>query len=278
MTMTTGSRAGSKRRLTAAQTADRHSLYQDTVQCVEAEIDFVDATYKSLRGRHAKVLREDFCGTANTACEWARRRNTNRAIGIDLDEEVLDWGERHNVGALNRAQQKRVTLVNGNVMDGVDTPVDIVLAMNFSYWIFKERALMKRYFKRVRQALSDDGVFFLDAYGGHDSYRVTKDRQRYDNYTYIWDQAAYNPINGDMTCHIHFHFPDGSKLKQAFSYEWRLWSLPEIQELLDEAGFRDITVYWQGTDEESGDGDGEFVPATEGEPDPAWIAYISAEK
>jgi SAM-dependent methyltransferase len=278
MTMTTQRRSGSKRKLTAANTADRHHLYQDTVQCVEAEIDFVDDTYKVLRGRRAKILREDFCGTANTACEWVRRRNTNHAIAIDLDEEVLGWGERNNITSLTRAQQKRLELVSGNVMDGAPASVDVVLAMNFSYWIFKERALMKRYFKSVHRALGENGVFFLDAYGGYDSYRVTKDKQRYDHYTYIWDQAEYNPINGDMTCHIHFHFPDGSKMNKAFSYEWRLWSLPEIQELLAEAGFQNVTVYWQGTDEESGDGDGEFVPATQGEPDPAWIAYISAEK
>jgi len=207
-----------------------------------------------------------------------RRRNTNHAIAIDLDEEVLGWGERNNITSLTRAQQKRLELVSGNVMDGAPASVDVVLAMNFSYWIFKERALMKRYFKSVHRALGENGVFFLDAYGGYDSYRVTKDKQRYDHYTYIWDQAEYNPINGDMTCHIHFHFPDGSKMNKAFSYEWRLWSLPEIQELLAEAGFQNVTVYWQGTDEESGDGDGEFVPATQGEPDPAWIAYISAEK
>ncbi|MGH9640770.1 MAG: class I SAM-dependent methyltransferase, partial [Bryobacteraceae bacterium] len=62
-----------------------------------------------------------------------------------------------------------------------------------------------------------------------------------------------------------------------FSYEWRLWTLPEIREVLAEAGFSRTTVLWQGTDEKTGEGAGEFVPAQRGEADPAWIAYIQAE-
>ncbi|MEM7404908.1 MAG: class I SAM-dependent methyltransferase [Pseudomonadota bacterium] len=279
--MSTSSARGTsarKRRQTQADRADRHTLYQDSVQCVEAEIDFVDETFKQLRSRRAVRLREDFCGTANTSCEWVRRRRGNVAIGVDLDGEVLAWGREHNLGTLSRAQRKCLALVEGNVMTVKTDAVDVVLAMNFSYWIFKERKQLLRYFKKVRKSLSDDGVFFLDAYGGYDSFKVCKDRHRYDDYTYIWDQAEYNPINGHMTCHIHFRFPDGSRLQPAFSYNWRLWTLPEIQELLDEAGFSEVTVYWQGTDEDTGEGDGEFTPATEGDADPAWIAYLTASR
>ena len=53
--------------LTVAERADPHALYQQSVQCVEAEIDFVDYTFLARRGRQAKRLREDFCGTANTS-------------------------------------------------------------------------------------------------------------------------------------------------------------------------------------------------------------------
>ena len=267
-----------KKRVTQAMQADRHVLYQESVQCVEAEIDFVDETFKQLRDRRAKRLREDFCGTANTSCEWVRRRRDNIAYGVDLDDDVQAWGIDRNISQLSKSQASRVKLIHGNVLTAKTTPCDVILAMNFSYWIFKERAVMRRYFRRVLSQLTEDGVFFLDAYGGHDSFKVIKERTRYDHYTYVWDQASYNPINGDMLCNIHFHFPDGSKLRNAFTYEWRLWTVPEIRELLVEAGFKSVTVYWQGTDEDSGEADGEFVPAEIGEPDPAWIAYITAEK
>ena len=85
----------------AAQ-SDRHVLYQDAVQDPEAEIDFVEETWAQLRDRPAELLREDFCGTANTACEWVRRQPFHYAIGVDLDGHVgqfesvdLEFGDRH---------------------------------------------------------------------------------------------------------------------------------------------------------------------------------------
>jgi len=267
---------GSARTASLASRADRHVLYQDSVQCVEAEIDFVDDTYKKLRGSRARILREDFCGTANTACEWVRRRSTNVAVAVDLDEQVLGWGKKNNVKKLGRAAS-RIKLLCEDVTRVDTEPLDVVLAMNFSYWIFKQRKNLRRYFRRVREALAGDGLFILDCYGGYEAFKETKDRSKHDGFTYIWDQAAYNPITGDMRCHIHFKFPDGSFLKRAFTYDWRLWTLPELAELLEEAGFARSAVYWQGTDDD-GESNGEFTATSVGEADAAWIAYVVAEK
>ncbi len=262
---------------TMASKADINVLYEQSVQCVESEIDFVDETFVKLRGRKAKLLREDFCGTANTSCEWVRRRKTNKAISVDLNDEVLEWGRQHKVGKLTTEQAKRVTLINDNVMS-VDTgKVDVALAMNFSYWIFEDRPTMITYFKRIRDTLIDDGILFLDAFGGYEAYQEMKERTEHDKFTYVWDQASYDPITGHCICHIHFKFKDGSKINKAFSYEWRLWSLPELTEMLTEAGFK-ATVYWEGTDEDTEEGNGIFEPATQGEADAGWIAYIVAEK
>ena len=57
------------RKTTLAEQADRHHLYQESVQDTETEIDFVEETWADLRNRPAELLREDFCGTAQTACE-----------------------------------------------------------------------------------------------------------------------------------------------------------------------------------------------------------------
>ena len=56
------------RRRNMADLADRHYLYQESVQDTQSEIDFVEETWAELRDRPAELLREDFCGTANTAC------------------------------------------------------------------------------------------------------------------------------------------------------------------------------------------------------------------
>tara|TARA_B100000029_G_scaffold513939_2_gene615011 strand:- start:2959 stop:3780 length:822 start_codon:yes stop_codon:yes gene_type:complete len=263
---------------TQAQAADRHALYEKAVQCVESEIDMVDENFMKLRGRPASSLREDFCGTANTSCEWVRRRPSNLAIGIDTDTSVLDWGRAHNLSQLEKEQEERITLLNDDVMSVATPNMDIILAMNFSYQIFKDRDRLREYFHRVYGSLKSDGLFFLDAFGGYEAFREMEEATEFDDFTYIWDQHHYNPINGDITCLIHFKFPDGSKLKRAFRYDWRLWTLPELQELLVEAGFSRVLVYWEGTDSDTGEGNGEYIPTQAGEADAGWICYISAEK
>jgi len=262
-----------------AELADRHKLYELSVQCTESEIDFIDATFKTIRKQNAKILREDFCGTANICCDWVRRRKTNAAIGVDIDAEVLAWGEKNNLSKLKKTQVSRIKLLNEDVLTVQTEPAEIISAMNFSYWLFKSRQDLKEYFQRTHAALADNGVLFLDAYGGYDSFKEIKEKTKIKKhkFTYIWEQEKYEPISGELTCHIHFKFSDGSKLKKAFSYTWRLWTLPEIRELLEEAGFSNITIYWQGFDED-GEPDGDFKPVIEGEADPSWICYISAEK
>ncbi len=267
-----------RKRPSMAESADRHALYEASVQCAESEIDFVEETFRKLRGRRAERLREDFCGTAKIACEWVRRSRRRTAVGVDRDPAVLAWARRHNVGALPESAARRVELMRGDVLTVRPPPADLLLAMNFSYWVFKERGLLRRYFRRVHGALVPDGILYLDAYGGYEAFKVLKERTAYRGYTYIWHQAAYDPISGGTICHIDFKFEDGSMLKRAFSYDWRLWTLPEIRELLAEAGFRRSTVYWQGSDERTGEGDGVFRPVEKGEADAGWIAYIVAEK
>lgn len=263
---------------TQAERADRHRLYERSVQCAEAELDFLEAAFKRQRGRRPTRIREDFCGTAMVSAEWVRRRRANTAVGVDIDAAVLEYGRAHHLAGLDRGARSRVSLLNENVLDVRTDPVDAVLATNFSYWVFAERELMRRYFRSVREALVPDGVLLLDAFGGYDAFRVLRERTEHRGFTYVWHQADYDPITGRYLCHIHFTFPDGSRLERAFSYDWRLWTLPELQEILLEAGFAGVTVYWEGTDPKTGEGNGEFLPARRGEPDAGWIAYLVAER
>ncbi len=261
-----------------AATADRHELYEKSVQEPEADMDLVDQVWKELKGRKPLSIREDFCGTAAACMEWVRRNKDHTAIGVDLDESVLDWGRAIMDDRTTPAQQKRLTLIKGDVLTAKTDPVDCVLAMNFSYYIFKTRPSLKKYFKAAHRALKSGGMLLLDAYGGSDSFLEMEEERDMDGFTYVWDQSHYNPINGDVINHIHFVFPDGTRMNHAFTYEWRLWTLPEIRELLEEAGFRKVTTYWEGTDEETEEGDGEWTISTRGEACEGWVAYLVAEK
>lgn len=267
---------------TQADNADRHLLYQHSVQDVESEIDFIAETWADLRKRPAIVLREDFCGTANTSCEWVRRDDEHQAIAVDLDAEVLEWGRLNNLAKLNADQQDRIELILEDVLQVRPGLADIILAMNFSYYLFLKRDELREYFANALDGLVSDGILFLDAYGGYEAPMVlTEPRDCTDEdgkeFAYIWDQAEFNPIDSCMTCHIHFEFPDGSRKDKAFSYHWRLWTLPEIREILYEAGFSKVDIYWEGTDTVNNEGNGIYLPAEVGDADPGWVCYLVAQ-
>lgn len=254
---------------------DKHALYQEAVQCPEAEVAFIDRIYRKRYGRPATSLREDFCGTALVACEWVKRRPTNQAYGVDLDQPTLDWGVKHNLSRLPPEAARRIHLINGDLLKAQTDRVDAIAALNFSYFIFKERATLLTYFRNAHRSLRPQGLFVLDAYGGYEAQQESEEETRHKTFTYIWEQAAYNPINDHTRCYIHFRLPDGKLMKRAFTYDWRLWTLGSIQDALCDAGFRETEVYWEGTAKD-GSGNGVFRAQKTAENSAAWVAYIVA--
>jgi len=158
-----------------AEQYELHDLYEEAVQAVDAEIEFLDETFRTLRGREAISFREDFCGTASAACEWVRSSSERYAIGVDNDPGVLDWGRKHRVSKLPEIDRARVRLLEDDVFTVETEPVDIVGAFNFSYFIFESRDTLRTYFERCREALVDDGILFLDAFGGPEGIEVQKE-------------------------------------------------------------------------------------------------------
>ncbi len=261
-----------------ARTADPFELYQLAVQSPEADLSFVARHYRRERGRDPLHMREDFCGTALLCATWAKSRDDRTAEGFDLDAKTLAWGRERNLKPIGKAAE-RVTLHQSDVRDRGDRPADIRLAQNFSWSIFRTRKELGAYFKSVYKNLAKDGLFALDLYGGTEATEEMEEERRIEEgFTYVWDQARYMPGTSDYTCFIHFRFRDGSELKHAFTYEWRLWTMPEVKELLAEAGFQDVRAYFEqsnGGDEGSGvyrrDETGKTCQNCAG-----WVAYVLA--
>jgi hypothetical protein len=266
-----------KAKPTMAQLADKHVLYQGSVQVPEADIAIFDDIFSKIRGRRPMTMREDFCGTAYLSCTWVASHPKRRAIGIDLDRPTLDWGEQHNVATLPPAARKRLQLIQGDVLDGLGDRTELTCALNFSYSVFKTRDLLRRYFESVRERLVDDGVFITELYGGTEAIVELEEERKCKGFVYVWEQARYNPITHDALCHIHYRFKDGSRIDKAFTYDWRLWTIPELRELLLEAGFRKVEIWWEGVDED-GDGTGEYRPTEYEENQESWLVYVVAQR
>ncbi len=256
--------------------AEKYDYYERSVQNAENEVKFMRTQFKRFFGRYPLTFREDFCGTGAMSCAWVKASPEAESWGIDLDPEPISIGKMRHYSKLNRTQKSRVQYLEQNVLHVKNVPqVDVVCAFNFSYFIFKNRKQLLTYFKSVRKSLKKQGVFFLDLFGGPESQRLVTDVKPMDDLTYYWECQHFNPLTHECTFAIHFKDAKGKKHKNVFTYNWRMWTLPELRDLLIEAGFSKAYPYWEGEDEDGG-GDGNFEPTEEAENCDAWVSYIAA--
>lgn len=258
---------------------DKYYLYQQAVQSADVDAAFLYDTYLAERGYAPQHLREDFCGTCLLSAEWLHLANDTTVESYDNDPEPLLWGWQNNLAPLGNTA-KRCEQFEADARAPSNSIPDIRCAQNFSYWVFQQRADMLEYFSGVYEDLADDGLFVIDLHGGPESFSEEQEETLINDgeFTYVWDQHYYEPITNSAKLSIHFRFPDGREMTDAFTYEWRVWGLAELRDILHEAGFQQVDCYWEGTDEDGESGNGIFTKQTVGEACPAYVAYLVGVK
>ena len=140
-----------RKKMTMAEQADIHELYEESVQNVDHEVEFVQQTFENIRGRKAYLLREDFCGTASAACEWAKQGEAFQSIGVDLDPSVLERGRENRVGRLHNLmrclERDDLRIIALSIDDSVDCAVVRLMFDNF---------------ERARELLQLGGYSFIE--------------------------------------------------------------------------------------------------------------------
>jgi SAM-dependent methyltransferase len=239
------------------------------VQDAPFEADLVEELVRR-GGRAPRRLREDFSGTALFAAEWVRRGPARTALAVDLDPRVHAWARRHRLPALGEAAA-RLRLVTADVRAAPGRALDAVVAMNFSYSVLKTREALGGYLAAAARALAPGGVVVLDAFGGYRAQKELVERRRIrGGVTYVWEQLSFDPITHRIRCAISFEGPGRRRLRRAFTYDWRLWSLPELTELLREAGL-EPEVLW---DVAPSAAETDYVPRKTAKAQAGWLAYV----
>lgn len=252
---------------------DKYDIYRKAVQSPETDVVFYLERYKEIRNKSLpKTLREDFCGTGAISCEWVKLNNQFKSCGLDLDTEPMEYGRKNYISLLKPDQQNRVALIKKDVLSGPLPSADIAVAVNFSYFLFKKRDVLKKYFQSVFDSLNHKGLFILDIFGGTQCTNAITDRIKHKTFTYYWEQKNFDPVTNEAYFEIHFRTKNKMH-KSVFTYDWRMWSIPEIKEILMEVGFQNTKVYWEG-DNGKGGGNGQFTSVEKGEPGLSWIAYV----
>jgi len=259
---------------------DKYALYHNSVQNPEADIDFMKKAWKrKFEPDRFVTMREDFCGTFANTVAWVRENPKHVGVGIDLDPEPISYGKKHYLSKVSSDEKARVTIIEGNVLQKNLPRADVVCAFNFSYYIIQDRKTLLAYFSNVFRSLNKQGMFILDCFGGSkthvsNDHRVNFPKQKY---TYSFEQKSFDPIQSRATFAIHFLFKSGRSLKNAFTYDWRMWTIKEIRELMEEAGFSSSIVLWEGL-KKDGTGNGVFRTRERGEECESWTGYIAAYK
>jgi SAM-dependent methyltransferase len=263
---------------------DRHHLYEAAVQGVEYDLDLFERMYRRRHGRSFLRLREDFCGTAQLAAAWALRGGGRTAVGVDLDPAVLAWTRRHRFARMGGVAD-RVTLECRDVRAASRPRVDVVCALNYSYWVFQRRAELLDYFRAARRSLAPGGLLVLSAFGGSGAMETlterrriaasqTVDGDRLPAFTYVWEQARFNPVDHRLVSYIHFRLPGGREFQRAFRYDWRMWTLPELHDALREAGFGDTETWVEDWDDENDRPGDTHVRRRHFEQMASWLAFV----
>ena len=256
---------------------DKYFYYTQSVQSPKDDVDFFTKVFKKLNKKQPHILREDFCGTFSISLSWVKSHSKNKAIAVDTNPQPLNYGKKQYLSKMPKESQARIKVLNKNVLNPSLPTADIISVSNFSYYIFKERKELMKYFKNVYKQLPKKGLFIIDAVGGSECQEGSVETVKHKNFTYYWEQEDFNPIKNHALFHIHFKRKNEKKRQKVFTYDWRLWSLPELKDVLEEAGFPEVDIYWE-MPTKSGAGSGIFKKASSGEACACWIAHIVSRK
>ncbi|MFG0327997.1 MAG: methyltransferase domain-containing protein [Phycisphaerales bacterium JB037] len=231
---------------------DRFDCYEACVQSPGALVPFL----LGLHGGQPTRLGEDFCGSAALSAAWVASADARTAIGIDLDAPTIDHARARAARRLTSDQLARLDLRVGDVRTAPDDPRDLIFVGNFSIGEIHTRPELLGYLRSVRARLAPGGVFISDTYGGESAFvagHVHRHHSARDpelgsvRIRYTWEQRSANPLTARVVNALHFRVERGGEildeLPDAFVYDWRLWSVPELDDLLREAGFASVEVH-----------------------------------
>jgi hypothetical protein len=226
-------------------------------------------------GGGARVLHEDFCGSAALSRYWLSSDPTgaSRALGTDLDGPTLAYAQAraHQAGLATSQHRPGAPLMRGTLSllhadcaalgpsttDGTGQP-DVIFAGNISIGYLRTRAALLAYLRAAKARLDASnagfggGLFACDIYGGASAYGLGVHTRVHpgtgpEMIHYVWRHEEADPRTARVVNSMSLRVTVGGEivadLPRAFVYEWRLWGLAELREAMAEAGFARSAVY-----------------------------------
>ncbi len=225
------------------------SVY-DSIMDDELYDKWTDFSLRHFPKRKAKLL-ELACGTGIQSIRF--KQAGYDVTGLDLSEDMLKLARR-------RAQTAHLDIpfIQGNMLDlsNVET-FDLVTCYSDSICYMEDEVDVGDVFSQVYEHLNENGVFIFDV---HSIYQMDKVFPNYsyhensDDFAMVWDSyedEMPHSIVHELTFFIQDE--DGRFTRFDETHEERTYDLLTYDILLEEAGFKDISVYADFEDKEPTD-------------------------
>jgi SAM-dependent methyltransferase len=278
---------------------DTLELYRWAVQDPETHAVVLRTMYGRLRpGRRPVILREDFAGTAAESVAWIALGPGRDAIAVDWHRPTLQWAQRRAARLLGaRSSALQFIQADARVVGPPEVaPADVLSVLNFSILYLRHPEELRSYLRHALEGLAPDGILVLNLFGGPAALQpgITRHwvtpRPRlpseppFPEFEYLWEVRQYDPASEQLDCRIHFTVPNPAtprrkrQVRDAFRYDWRVWSVHELVAACAQAGFSDVQL-WRHTYDPAKGAAGVFLGCVEPEsllPLHTWTAYIVA--
>jgi SAM-dependent methyltransferase len=240
---------------------DKYEHQAATRRSPEDVARILDDLYRESHGEGARAttLREDYCGTLANCCAWVGLDSERRAVGVDQDVEALEYGRARHLARLEPAERERVEVLEQDPAR-TDAPADVIATLNYSLFGLKTRPELLTYLQNCRRTLAPEGALVLEWFGGLAVRKANVERTKFPGFTYVVEQEGFDPVTHEAAFRVDVNRRGEKKQVDLFTYDWRIWSVPELIDALTDAGFADVRTYSE--QEPSGaDRFGDFVPA-----------------
>ncbi len=236
---------------------NKHELYQRSVQNVHIEVEFFKKIYRMLFNKVPYKFREDFCGTGLLSCEWVKKDVQASAVGLDIDQETIDWGKENNINNLSSGFD-RIELFNHNVLEEFDTSknFDVICSLNYSHFLLNKRKDLVLYFSNVRKSLKK-GIFIMDFYGGSHIYTDHKYNRGDSDSFYEFRGKQMNNLANTSICSLNYRLKK-KKYTPLYEFNFRIYSVIELREALEDCGFCMFKIYVKEIFDDEEDGYTEY--------------------
>ncbi len=217
------------------------SLYDELMKDFDYEMwfSYIEDIFNIYEKKPKHIL-EMACGTGNLSIYLADKGY--RLTCFDLSEEMLSQA----YVKLNR--YKNVKLLNANMIDfKINQKFDAILSICDSINYIIKKQDLKATFENAYNHLEDDGIFIFDINSFHKLKNIIGNNtfiEDREDIFYTW-QNYYDEINNTCQFYLSFFINDDENIYSRFDEEHieKAYTVDEIVELLNNAGFKTVDYY-----------------------------------